>query len=101
MLKRLELTEDDHRTLIAQCAGRCTLFLSTPYEEGSADFLEARGVPAFKIPSGELTNLPFLTHVAGKGKPIILSTGMATLQEVDVAVAAITGAGNNQLALLT
>lgn len=100
MLKRLELTEEDHRCLIAHCAERGILFLSTPFEERSADFLEALGVPAFKLPSGELTNLPFLTHVARKGKPIIISTGMATLQEVDAAVATLTRSGNSRLVLL-
>lgn len=100
MLKRLELSEADHRALAARCAGRGILFLSTPFEEESADFLEALGMPAFKIPSGELTNFPFLAHIAGKGRPIILSTGMATLQEVDAAVATITRVGNERLVLL-
>ena len=100
MLKLLELTEEDHRALMAHCAGRGILFLSTPFEEESADFLEEMGVPVFKLPSGELINLPFLAHVAGKGKPVILSTGMATLQEVAAAVDAITRAGNKRLVLL-
>jgi len=100
MLKHLELTEENHRALIARCAKRGILFLSTPFEEESADFLEELGVPAFKLPSGELTNLPFLNHVAGKGKPIILSTGMATLQEVDAAVETLARSGNNRLVLL-
>ncbi|RJP24841.1 MAG: N-acetylneuraminate synthase [Deltaproteobacteria bacterium] len=100
MLKRLELTEDDHRALIAHCGKRDVLFLSTPFDEGSCDFLESLGIPAFKIPSGELTNLPFLAHVAGKGRPVVLSTGMATLREVDEAVAVFAGSGNDRLALL-
>jgi len=100
MLKRLELTEEDHRALTAHCKSRGVLFLSTPFDEGSCDFLESLGLPAFKLPSGELTNLPFLAHVAGKGKPIILSTGMATLQEVDAAVETLARSGNNQFVLL-
>ena len=100
MLKRLELTEEDHRSLIAHCERRGVLFLSTPFDEESCDFLESLELPAFKLPSGELTNLPFLAHVAGKGKPVILSTGMATLQEVDTAVETIARSGNNRLVLL-
>ena len=100
MLKHLELTEEDHRALIAHCERRGVLFLSTPFDEESCDFLESLGLPAFKLPSGELTNLPFLAHVAGKGKPVILSTGMATLQEVDAAVETFARSGNNRLVLL-
>jgi len=100
MLKHLELTEEDHRALIDHCERRGVLFLSTPFDEGSCDFLESLGLPAFKLPSGELTNLPFLAHVAGKGKPVILSTGMATLQEVDAAVETLARSGNNRLVLL-
>ena len=100
MLKHLELTEEDHRSLIAHCKRRGVLFLSTPFDEESCDFLEALELPAFKLPSGELTNLPFLAHVARKGKPIILSTGMATLQEIDAAVETFARSGNNRLVLL-
>ena len=57
-----------------------------PFDEDSADFLEDLGVTAFKMPSGELTNLPFLEHIGRKGKPIILSTGMSTLEEVHIAL---------------
>ena len=100
MLKHLELTEEDHRSLIAHCERRGVLFLSTPFDEESSDFLESLELPAFKLPSGELTNLPFLAHVARKGKPVILSTGMATLQEVDAAVEIFARSGNNRLVLL-
>ena len=89
MLRRLELSEDAHRTLTAHCRARGILFLSTPFDEESADVLEQLGVPAFKISSGEVTNLPLLTHVAKKGKPMIVSTGMSTLTEVRAAVQAI------------
>lgn len=86
MLRRLELSPDAHREISKQCVARGILFLSTPFDEASADFLEDLGVAAFKLPSGELTNLPFLEHVGRKGKPIILSTGMATLEEVRAAL---------------
>ena len=100
MLKELELSYDQFRAIKAHADRQGILFLSTPDEEDSADFLEALGVPAFKIGSGEVTTLPYLRHVALKGRPIILSTGMSTLAEVEAAVRAIEGAGNRQLALL-
>jgi N,N'-diacetyllegionaminate synthase len=100
MLKRLELSEDAHRDLISYCQERNIVFLSTPFEAESADFLESLDVPGFKIPSGEITNLPFLSHVARKQRPIILSTGMSTLDEVREAVDCIRAAENDQLALL-
>ncbi len=100
MLKRLELDVDAHRELIEYCRARAILFLSTPFDEGSADLLDELGVSAFKIPSGEVTNLPFLAHVARKGRPLILSTGMCTLGEVETAVAAIRAAGDPPLSLL-
>lgn len=102
MLERLELRESDHQLLIDYCAKKSILFLSTPFEEASADLLERFHVPAFKIPSGEITNLPFLAHVARKNKPMILSTGMSTLEEVRMAVEVIRQASSvdNQLILL-
>ncbi len=100
MLHRLELTAEAHRELMARCRERGILFLSSPFDEEGADLLDALGVLAFKIPSGEITNTPFLAHVARKGKPLILSTGMSTLAEVDTAVTIIRQAGNPPLALL-
>lgn len=100
MLRRLELSEPAHRALMAYCQEWRILFLSSPFEEESADVLEQLGVCAFKIPSGELTNLPFLEHVARKGKPMIVSTGMSTLAEVEQAVQAIRQMKNSQVVLL-
>lgn len=100
MLRRLELSREGHLELMALCRKLGILFLSTPFEEESADLLEALGVEAYKLPSGEITNLPLLAHVARKGRPLILSTGMASLGEVEAAVEAITAAGNPDLALL-
>jgi sialic acid synthase SpsE len=84
------LTDEDHWKLQRHCQAAGIVFLSTPFEAESADFLEQLDVPAFKVSSGDVTNLPFLDHVARKRRPVILSTGMATLAEVDAAVATIT-----------
>ena len=100
MLKRLELSESAHQELMAHCQRQGILFLSTPFEEESADFLERLGIAAFKIASGELTNWPFLAHVARKDRPVILSTGMATLEEVRGAIEIIRANGNPPLVLL-
>jgi N,N'-diacetyllegionaminate synthase len=100
MLQKLELSPKAHREIQAYCNKRGILFLSTPFDEESADLLEDLHVPAFKIPSGEITNLPFLVHIARKGKPLIVSTGMSTMEEVEAAVASIRLAGNEEFALL-
>ncbi len=100
MLKNLELSEADHRLLLARCQQKGVLFLSSPFDEISADLLESLNVPAYKIPSGEITNHPYLAHVARKGNPIILSTGMSGLGEVEAAVETIAAAGNPPLVLL-
>lgn len=100
MAKRLELPFDAFRQLSDYCYQQRSLFLSTPFDEESADFLAALGVPLFKIPSGELTNLSLLAHVARYGRPMIVSTGMSTLNEVEAAVRTIEGEGNQTLALL-
>lgn len=91
MLQRLQLTSENHYELKQHCDQRNMLFLSSPFEEASADFLDNLGVNAFKLPSGELTNLGFLRHVASKGKPVIMSTGMANLGEVEKAVEILGG----------
>jgi len=100
MLRRLELSADDHRRLMDGCRRHGVGFLSTPFDAESANLLEALGVEAYKIGSGDLTNLPLLRHVASKGRPVILSTGMAGLEEVEAAVAAVGEVGNRRLALL-
>ncbi len=100
MIRKLELGEAEHRQLLAHCRQRGILFLSSPFDEQSADFLADLGMSAFKVPSGELTNLPFLAHLAGKGRPLILSTGMAHLGEVEAAVQTIAAAGPVPVALL-
>lgn len=100
MLRTLELSEADFQKLFDECRENNILFLSTPFDEDSADFLFSLGMEAFKVSSGEVTNLPFLAHIARKGKPLILSTGMSYLAEVDAAVRTIRAAGNHDLALL-
>mgnify|MGYP001596705377 FL=1 len=100
MLRKLELPRGVHRDLRARASERGLLFMSTPFDEESAQFLDDLGVPLFKVASGELTNLPLLDFIARRGKPIILSTGMAYLNEVECAVRTIRNAGNSQLVLL-
>ncbi len=100
MLKRLELTKDDHFTIADYARKKGILFLSTPFDEGSVGLLEEMNVAAFKISSGDLTNLPFLEYIARKGRPMIVSTGMANMEEVAEAVEAIQRAGSPPLALL-
>jgi N-acetylneuraminate synthase/N,N'-diacetyllegionaminate synthase len=100
MVKALELSYTDFRDLRDYCHRQGVLFLSTPFEEESADFLDELAVPLFKVPSGELTNLPFLVHLARKGRPLIVSTGMATLGEVAVALDCIRRHGNPPVVLL-
>jgi N-acetylneuraminate synthase len=100
MLVRLELSTETLRTLQAHAAARGIVFFSTPFDEASADTLGALGVPMFKIPSGEITNLPLLRHIAAKGKPIILSTGMSTVDEVAQALAAIGDVADVPVAIL-
>jgi N,N'-diacetyllegionaminate synthase len=100
MLKSLELDKNTHESLMEHALSQGIVFLSSPFDESCADFLESIGIAAFKVPSGEVTNLPFLRHVAQKGKPIILSTGMATLGEVEHAIEVISGEGNEDLILL-
>ena len=89
IIKRCELTEDEERCVQAHCAEKGVIYLSTPFSREAADRLESMGVLAFKIGSGECNNLPLLDHIARKGKPIILSTGMNDLESVRRSVAAI------------
>jgi N-acetylneuraminate synthase/N,N'-diacetyllegionaminate synthase len=100
MLKRLELRPDDFRRLRRYCDEIGIEFAASFIDADGADLLEEIGVGFFKLASGELTNLPLLRHVARKGRPMILSTGMATLEEVEEAVEAVRAAGCDALALL-
>lgn len=82
MLKKLELNENAHYELIDHCKEKGIQFLSTGFDIESIDFLDSINTPFFKIPSGEITNKPYLIHIASKGKPVIMSTGMAIIEEI-------------------
>lgn len=100
MIKALELAPAAHRAVLERCRARGVTFLSTPFDLPSLELLLSLGVPALKVPSGEITNLPFLARVGAAGPPVILSTGMADLEEVDAAVRTLARAGCPGLALL-
>jgi GDP/UDP-N,N'-diacetylbacillosamine 2-epimerase (hydrolysing) len=100
MIQKLELSYESFRELKQYCEQKGILFLSTPDEEESATFLNTLGVPCFKIGSGELNNPLYLKHVARFGKPIILSTGMGTIEECKRARDVLFSAGNTQLVML-
>jgi N,N'-diacetyllegionaminate synthase len=100
MLKRLTLTYDEYAKIKKYCEEKGILFLSTPFDRESADFLGKLGMLGFKIPSGELTNTPLLNHIGAKKMPVILSTGMGTLEEVGAAVTTLEKAGAAGIAIL-
>ena len=89
MLKKLELSFEDHINLKEYCDRRKIVFLSTPFDFESVNLLEKVGVEYYKISSGDLTNIPLLEYIAKLQKPMIVSTGMANLGEVEMAVKAI------------
>jgi len=93
MIKKLELSYDMHHKLISKCKERGIRFSSTGFDTSSVDVLIELGVDFLKVPSGEITNLPYLRHVGTKGLPIILSTGMCTMQEVANALEILEKAG--------
>jgi len=100
MIKKLEFSKNQHRVLMKYAKERNIIFLSTPSDEKSANLLQELGVPAFKIGSNDITTLPMLKHIAKFGKPMIVSTGMATLEEIKEAVEAIKSVGNKKIVLL-
>lgn len=100
MLRQLELSAEAHSVLMQHCRALHIEFLSSPFDEESADLLERLGVGCFKIPSGEITNVPLLKHVAAKNKPMIVSTGMSTLEDVTYAVNVIRSQNHADLTLL-
>jgi N,N'-diacetyllegionaminate synthase len=102
MLKKLEMSEAWHYDLI-KYANECGIkFLSTGFDEDSIDFLDSLNIDLFKVPSGEITNKPYLEHIAKKGKPIVISTGMSNLQEIKNAVEVIQNhqIGKNKITIL-
>jgi len=86
ILQQVELPEHDFYTIVEHCQKRNITFLCSAFDPESADFLETLGVPAYKVASADLTNLPLLDHLASKGKPLILSTGMSRMDEVEFTV---------------
>lgn len=100
MLKRLELPLEAFNELSRYCHEVGIMFMSTAFDEESADFLAGLGMSIFKIPSGELTNLPLLRHIARLGKPMIVSTGMGTIEQIKEAVETIQVAGNSDITVL-
>ena len=99
-LKKFEISKEGHLELKKCCEKNGIIFLSTPHGgEESVELLESLGLSAYKIGSGDLTNIPFLEFVAGKKKPVLLSTGMATISEIRDAVSAIKARGNSKVLL--
>jgi N,N'-diacetyllegionaminate synthase len=96
MIKKLELDEQAHRELIAYCNAKNIMFLSTPFDHDSIELLESLGLNIFKIPSGEITNLPYLRKIAGLGKKVILSTGMSNMDEVEAAIEVLVSGGTRK-----
>lgn len=93
MLQELEMGMKEHQELYEYATQKGIGFLSSPFDEESADELEDLGIDIFKIPSGELINLPFLEHIGQKQKPVILSTGMATMSEIEIGLNTLLDAG--------
>lgn len=100
MLKKLELTVDMHKQLISYCNQKGIMFLSTPFDIDSLEFLVQCGVDIIKIPSGEITNYPYLRAVGRTGKKVILSSGMSTLDEVRDAVKVLKDNGSKEIIVL-
>lgn len=96
MIKKLELDIDTHEELIAYCQTKNILFLSTPFDHESINLLDELELEVFKIPSGEITNLPYLRHIGSLGKRVILSTGMADIGEIEDALDILTEAGTKK-----
>jgi N,N'-diacetyllegionaminate synthase len=100
MLKKLELNPSQHIELIDACAEHNIQFLSTPFDMESVDYLESLNLKRWKIPSSEITNLPYLIKIAKTGKPVILSSGMSTMEEIRTAIDTLKSNGTGEIALL-
>lgn len=102
MIKKLELDRKAHEELVEYCKIKDIRFLSTAFDHNSIELLAELNIPLFKIPSGEITNLPYLRHIGRMGKPIIMSTGMSTLDEVHNALNILieSGAEKEQITIL-
>jgi len=100
MLRRFRAELEDQEKLKRHADDRGIIFFSTPFDEETVDFLDNLGVPAFKIASSDITHVPLLRHVASKGKPVFLSTGMSFLSEVADAIWNLKSAGAKEILLL-
>ena len=102
MIKKLELDMNTHKELMAYCKTKNIMFLSTPFDHDSIDFLSDLGLEIFKIPSGEITNLPYLRHIGKLNKKVILSTGMTDIGEIEDAldVLIVTGTKKENITVL-
>lgn len=96
MIRKLELSETMHEELIAHCAKRGIEFFSTAFDLESLDYLMSLGMQRVKVPSGEITNLPYLRRIGGFGKPVILSTGMSTLDDIEAALDVLECSGTSR-----
>ncbi len=96
MIKKLELDVDTHKELISYCQTKNIMFLSTPFDHDSIELLNGLGLQIFKIPSGEITNLPYLRHIGKLNKKVILSTGMADIGEIEDALDLLIDAGTKK-----
>ena len=96
MIKKLELDVDTHKELIAYCKSKNIMFLSTPFDHDSIELLNDLGLEIFKIPSGEITNLPYLRHIGKLNKKVILSTGMADIGEIEDALDILINTGTKK-----
>lgn len=100
MLKKLELSKEEQKELFSYCKEKKILFLSSPFDEESIEVLQDFEIPLFKIPSGEITNYPYLQKVASCHKPVIVSTGMATMEEVEQCISVLEENGAGEITLL-
>ncbi len=100
MLRRCELSFEDQEKLKKHADDLGILFLSTPFDEESVDFLDSLGVPVFKVASADITHAPLLCHIASKGKPVLLSTGMSFLSEVADAIWNLKSSGAKEIVLM-
>ncbi len=100
MVKKLELSFEQFRELQKYAEERAITFLSTPFDIPSVEFLDSINIPCFKIPSGEITNLPYLIKIAETGRDVIMSTGMAELNEIESAINILREHGSGDISLL-
>lgn len=100
MLKALELSDEDHIELINYCKDKGIMFLSSPFDLESIEMLDSLGMEIFKVPSGEIENVPYLRKIGEKNKKVILSTGMSTLSDIEFALEILRDAGANDISVL-